>query len=63
MPKTKPAPERRNLVAKHARQFQRAASFRDRSKYQRHDKHKGREPFPQPVADSHLGKGLNLLIT
>ena len=50
MPKTKPAPERRNLVAKHARQFQRAASFRDRSKYQRHDKHKGREPFPLSAA-------------
>jgi hypothetical protein len=60
MPKAKPAPARRNLVAKHARQFQRAASFRDRSKYERHDKHKGREPFPQPVAKSSLRKGLNL---
>ena len=60
MPKTKPAPTRRNLVAKHARQFQRASSFRDHSKYQRHGKHKGREPFPQPVANSRLGKGLSL---
>lgn len=62
MPKAKPAPARRNLVAKHARQFQRAASFRDRSKYERHDKHKGREPFPQPVAESSLRKGLNLAV-
>jgi hypothetical protein len=60
MPKTKPAPARRNLVAKHARQFQRAASFRDRSKYTRHDKHKGREPFPQPVDLSRLRRGLRL---
>ncbi len=60
MSKTKPAPRRRNLVAKHAPQFHRAASFRDRSKFQRHDKHKGREPFPRPVADSRPGKGLGL---
>ena len=60
MPKAKPAPAGRNLVAKHARQFQRAASFRDRSKYHRHNKHKGREPFPQPVDGSRLGKEFSL---
>jgi len=39
-------PSRRNPVAKYAAQFQRAASFRDRTKYSRTAKHKGREPFP-----------------
>lgn len=58
MPKKRQAPPQRNLVAKYAHQFQRAACFRDRSKYRRNNKHKGREPFPQPVAGSWLGKRL-----
>jgi len=45
-------PSRRNPVAKYAAQFQRAASFRDRTKYRRTVKHKGREPFLLPAADS-----------
>jgi hypothetical protein len=35
----------RNPVAKFAGRFNRAATFRDRSKYRRNAKHKGREPF------------------
>lgn len=38
-------PARRNPVAKFAGRFNRAATFRDRSKYRRNTKHKGREPF------------------
>ena len=38
-------PANRNPVAKFARRFNRATSFRDRSKYRRNAKHKGREPF------------------
>ena len=43
-------PSRRNPVAKYAARFQRAASFRDRTKYRRTTKHKGREPFPLSAA-------------
>lgn len=45
--KTRPptAPPR-NLVAKHAAKFNRAATFRDGRAYQRKAKHSGREPFP-----------------
>jgi hypothetical protein len=46
MSKKSPPTPVRNPVAKHAARLQRAATFRDRSKYRRHDKHKGREPFP-----------------
>jgi hypothetical protein len=45
-------PTLRNPVAKHASRLQRAATFRDRSKYRRHHKHKGREPFPLTIAVS-----------
>ena len=34
-----------NLVAKHAHQFNRAAVFKDKSKYNRKAKHKSSEPF------------------
>lgn len=37
---------RRNPVAKHAVKFNRAQIFRDRSKYRRHAKHKGKESWP-----------------
>ena len=36
---------KRNPVARHARRFNRAAAFRDRTKYSRNTKHKSREPF------------------
>jgi len=36
---------RRNPVARNAGRFNRAATFRDRTRYARHSKHKGREPF------------------
>ncbi len=39
-------PKRRNPVARHAARFQTAQVFRDRSKYRRHNKHKGRESWP-----------------
>ena len=52
MPRKTSPPPLRNPVAKHAGRLQRAATFRDRSKYQRHAKHKGREPFPLSIAIS-----------
>lgn len=39
-------PPRRNPVAKYATRYQRAFAFRDRTKYRRHNKHKGRESWP-----------------
>ncbi len=45
-------PGRRNPVARHAARFQRAATFRDRTKYRRHAKHRGRESWPVCTADS-----------
>ncbi len=36
---------RRNPVARNAGRFNRAATFRDRTRYARNPKHKGREPF------------------
>jgi len=42
-------PGRTNPVAKHGARFNRAATFRDRSKYRRNTKHKGREPFSLPT--------------
>ncbi len=35
----------KNPVAKHAHQFNKAQVFADKTKYQRHHKHKGREPI------------------
>jgi hypothetical protein len=46
MKASKRAPGRHNPVAKYSGKFNRAATFRDRSKYRRNSKHKGREPFP-----------------
>lgn len=43
-------PGRHNPVAKYGGRINRAATFRDRSKYRRKDKHKGREPFSLPAA-------------
>ena len=37
---------RRNPVTKYAARFQRATTFRDRTKYRRHNKHEGRESYP-----------------
>ena len=39
-------PSRRNPVARYAARFQRASVFRDRTKYRRHNKHRGRESWP-----------------
>ncbi len=36
----------KNPVAKFAHQFNRAQVFKDKTKYQRNAKHKGKEPFP-----------------
>ena len=46
----KPAP--RNPVAKFAGRFNRAKVFSDRTRYRRHAKHKGREPFPSSTLAS-----------
>ncbi len=43
-------PANRNPVAKFAGHFNRAVTFRDRSKYRRNAKHKGREPFSLSIA-------------
>jgi len=50
-------PGTRNLVAKYAARFQRAVKFRDRTKYRRQIKHKGRESFPLMTGNSQEGKG------
>ncbi|HLB31633.1 MAG TPA: hypothetical protein VJN91_08895 [Gammaproteobacteria bacterium] len=42
MPRKRAAPAKRNPVAKFAARFQRAVSFRDRTVYKRHVKHKRR---------------------
>lgn len=47
--KNRPA-SRANPVAKFSARINRAATFRDRSKYRRNSKHKGREPFPLAAA-------------
>jgi len=39
-------PSRRNPVARYAVRFQRATAFRDRTKYRRHNKHKGSKSYP-----------------
>ncbi len=36
----------KNPVAKFAYRFNRAATFKDKTKYQRNAKHKGQAPFP-----------------
>ena len=61
MKKTKQAKELatnqlKNPVAKFAFQFNKALVFRDKSKYQRKVKHKGKEPFPMVIFTS-IGKG------
>jgi len=43
-------PGRNNPVAKYGARLNRAATFRDRSKYRRNAKHKGREPFSLSAA-------------
>ncbi|WP_305909846.1 DUF7230 family protein [Methylomarinum roseum] len=52
--------EQRNPVAKYAHRFNKARVFKDKSKYQRQAKHKGREPFPIKSADF-IGKGSRLI--
>lgn len=46
MSKKPSKPSRRNPVAQYAARFQRASAFRDRTKYCRHNKHRGRESWP-----------------
>ena len=47
-----------NPVAKYAHQFNKAQVFKDKSKYQRRCKHKGKEPFPMMLSLSDIiGKG------
>jgi hypothetical protein len=46
--KFKPLPSAtpQNPVAKFAHRFNKAQIFSDKTRYQRHNKHKGKEPFP-----------------
>jgi hypothetical protein len=48
---------RRNPVARHAGRFNRAETFRDRTRYRRKPKHKGREPFAETVFKAVSAKG------
>lgn len=45
-----------NPVAKYAHQFNKAQVLKDKSKYQRHNKHKAKEPFPMVLLNI-IGKG------
>lgn len=49
-------PESKNPVAKYAHHFNKAQVFKDKSKYQRRNKHKGKEPFPMMMSEI-IGKG------
>ncbi len=40
----------KNPVAKFAHQFNKAQVFKDKTKYQRNAKHKGKEPFPMMLS-------------
>lgn len=40
----------KNPVAKFAHQFNKAHVFKDKTKYQRKAKHKGKEPFPMMLS-------------
>jgi stalled ribosome alternative rescue factor ArfA len=40
----------KNPVAKFAHQFNRSQAFKDKTKYQRNAKHKGKEPFPMMLS-------------
>lgn len=51
-----------NFVAKHARQFNKAHIFRDKTKYHRKAKHQGREPLPMESIDF-IGKGSSLQVS
>ena len=53
---TFPAAVRKNPVAKFACEFNKAAIFKDKRKYQRKAKHKGLEPFPMTLPNL-IGKG------
>lgn len=48
----------RNPVARHAGRFNRATVFRDRTRYSRKPKHKGRESFAVSVAQADTAKGV-----
>jgi hypothetical protein len=50
----------KNPVAKYAHQFNKAIVFEDKTKYQRGEKHKGREPFIMSL-EQDITKGFLLL--
>lgn len=47
-----PKPPQRNPVARYAVRLLKAGIFRDKTKYRRHGKHKGRDPYPVAVVFS-----------
>ncbi len=55
MSKKSHKPSRRNPIAQYAARFQRAPTFRDRTKYQRHNKHKGVNPGQWALYSVHSG--------
>ncbi len=51
----------RNPVAKFAHNFNKAQTFKDRSKYYRKAKHKNREPLPM-LFTNNIGKGFGFFL-
>ena len=51
----------RNPVAKFAHNFNKAQTFKDRSKYYRNAKHKNREPLPILLMNN-IGNGFRLIL-
>ena len=49
-----------NPVAKFAFQFNKAQTFKDKTKYQRQAKHKGQEPFAIQLFLNFIAKGFSL---
>jgi len=52
-----------NPVAKFAFQFNKAQTFKDKTKYQRQAKHKGQEPFAIQLFLDFIAKGFSLNTT
>jgi stalled ribosome alternative rescue factor ArfA len=53
----------KNPVAKFAFKFNKARVFNDKTKYQRNNKHKGKEPFPMASFSSALLEKVSVLTT
>jgi hypothetical protein len=52
-----------NPVAKFAHLFNKVKVYKDKTKYSRHGKHKGAEPFPMGLVVDFIGKGFTRAIS